>query len=726
MNALLLPAVFSAASALSAFLLFWSQPLMTKALLPLLGGAPAVWNTAMMFFQTVLLAGYIYAHLLARLSRPWQAGIHGVVLLAGLLVLPIGATAGLVPPANGAPLLWLLGTLAARVGLPFFALSASAPLLQSWFKGTGHASAGDPYFLYAASNIGSLVALLGFPILLEPGLSIEGQGIVWAAGYAALCAVLAACLGRAGRLQALRVVAPPPLEHAWRQRLTWVFLGFVPSSLLLGVTAYVSADLAAVPLLWVVPLALYLLSFIVAFGRWAPKLSALPMPLTAAVSAVCGLLAVNKLALGNGLSLSGMLVVVHFLAFFVVALAGHSALSARRPHPARLTEFYVCLSAGGALGGIFNALIAPLLFSWTYEYEIGLVLACGIRFFLPGARMFRPAQAVVPVLLLVASLAIPRLLATAGVNTVREAASLFSVVVVAALLMLGRSWPVPFLASAAAIFGGLTVSADTGALLIGRSFFGVHRVVTLDDGRAVGFLHGSTLHGIAFVDPAHRHDMLGYYAPQGPIGQIIAARPAARHFGVIGLGSGVLACYEHPGQDWTFYEIDPAVLAIARDTRYFHFLQDCGGPVRVVVGDGRLELKAAGDACYDLLVIDAFSSDSIPMHMVTREAFDLYANRLAPGGLLAMHISNRFLNLRPAIAATAAQAGFNGYGELFRPGAEAEAALVGGSEWVVLARDPANLAPFAADPRWQKLVPDPAFRPWTDAYSNILVAIRHW
>lgn len=718
-----LPVLFSATSLLSAFLLFWCQPLMAKALLPLLGGAPSVWNTAMLFFQTVLLAGYIYAHLLARLARRGQAILHGAVLAAGLLALPFGDATNLAPPAHGSPLLWLLGTLAATAGLPFFALSASAPLVQSWFKRTSHDTAGDPYFLYAASNAGSLAALLSFPFLLEPSMTVLTQGRAWAAGFALLMLLLGVCLAQA-RKPAAPQLAAVRSQSDWPARASWIFLAFVPSSLLLGVTSYVSADLAAVPLLWVVPLALYLISFIIAFGSRPPPLAALAVPLTAATSLSCGLLLANKLAFGAGLALSAWTIGLNFAAFFVIALVCHCAVAARRPPAERLTEFYVCLSTGGALGGVFNALLAPTLFSWTYEYEIGLALACAVRILLPGGYRSNRAQFMAPVLLLAAALAFPHAIADAGSETIKFAAASFTLFVLLALLFLGRNFPYAFAAGMAALLGGLAFSADRGALFTDRSFFGVHRVVSLENGKLVGFMHGSTLHGVAETDPAGHDRMLGYYAPEGPIGQVITARPGLARVGVVGLGAGALACYAKPGQDWTFFEIDPAVIAIARDTRYFHFLQDCGAPVRIAIGDGRLGLRDAATARYDLLVIDAFSSDSIPVHLLTREAFQLYAARLAPGGLLALHISNRFLDLRGVIAASAAAAGFSGLSQLYQPTPTEEARHVGASEWAVLARDPASLRPFVTDPRWARLPSAAQTRAWTDGFSDIFGAIR--
>jgi hypothetical protein len=720
----MLAPLFTAASFVSAFLLFWLQPLMGKALLPLLGGTPSVWNTVMMFFQLVLLAGYIYAHLLARLPRKFQAALHGAVLVGAFLVLPFGDTHALVPPANGAsPILWLVLVLAGSAGLPFFAVSASAPLLQSWFKGTGHRYAHDPYFLYAASNLGSLAALLGFPLVLEPALAIGSQARAWAWTYAVLVVLLALCLSTARSLT-VPVVQAPTAPPGWARRGQWVFLGFVPSSLLLGVTAYVATDVASVPLLWVLPLALYLLSFVFAFGRFTLPENVLRPAFTVSLAAIGGLLLFANLRGGAPLPI-WVLVPAHFLFFFVIALTCHMRVAALRPAAARLTEFYVFLSIGGALGGIFNALLAPVLFSWTYEYEIVLVLACLVGLFFSRNWALRPIYFLPPILLLLAITFSPRLLngATAGQATIMAILIALPCAVVVCLLALRL--PVPAAIAMAVLLGDAAAITNSDALHTDRSFFGVHRVIALENGAYRALMHGNIMHGAESTDPAHWRDRLGYYAPGGPIGQVITTYPKAHHIGVVGLGTGELACYVQPGQDWHFYEIDPAVLRIARDERFFHFMSECGRAVRVDIADGRLALQAEPDATFDLLVIDAFSSDSIPMHLLTREAFSLYSRKLAPGGVLALHVSNRYVKLLPAVAATAAAAGLAGVDQLHAVTQADTAAHILPSEWIAMAPDPAALAPLAADPRWVPLDKSPKLRPWTDSYSNIL-AVLSW
>jgi hypothetical protein len=392
-----LPAVplFAATLFLSALLLFWVQPLVAKMMLPLLGGAPAVWNTAMMFFQLVLLAGYGYAHLLTHAVPPnRQAWFHGAVLLAAATALPF--TIGDQTPPTDADAavvaLWLVGRLAVVVGLPFFALSASAPLLQSWFTRTGHATAGDPYFLYGASNLGSLVALLAFPLALEPLTTLSLQSRMWMVVFAALVVMVAACAFAAWQASAPMAEATAPASEAaavpaasvWRSRALWIVLAFAPSSLLLGVTSYITTDVASAPLLWVIPLALYLLSFVVTFAR-RPWIG-MDWSLSGQAASLCFLLLLYMMPTPP----LGLVIPAHYLAFFFIALVCHGVLAARRPEASRLTEFYFCLSLGGALGGVFNALIAPVVFSSTYEYPLALILACVLRAAAgPAARLTR-------------------------------------------------------------------------------------------------------------------------------------------------------------------------------------------------------------------------------------------------------------------------------------------------------------------------------------------------
>ncbi|MCX7380187.1 MAG: hypothetical protein NT133_01950, partial [Alphaproteobacteria bacterium] len=496
----MLIAIFSLASGVSAFLLFWVQPLITKMLLPMLGGAPAVWNTAMMFFQITLLIGYLYAHLLNRLA-PWQqAATHGVLLLAAGSLLPFGIDGGISPPAEGAPITWLLATLARLVGLPFLALSASAPLIQAWYGRTAYRGAGDPYFLYAASNAGSLVSLLAFPLLLERMLPLPAQSRVWAYGFAILIPLFGACYlaTRSGRgADAPMEPAPPSVAITGADRLLWVTLAMVPSSLLLGVTTYISTDLAAVPLLWVVPLALYLLTFIIAFGRLAGSAWIIPAQGVGIVAVTVMLLTSRVLQVPTPAWVS---VPAHILGFFAIALGCHTQLAQRRPPATRLTEFYLWMSVGGALGGIFNALLAPVLFSSTYEYDLCLALACALRLVTSRRWRERPFIEVCYAIALLgcATLAIVQVrshnwLSFLGDTTPR--------VLIVLLLAAGLLWfsrhALRFALSVAAFLGAaLLVQNSIGIAHQQRSFFGVLQVRNIENGKWFGLMHGDTLHGV--------------------------------------------------------------------------------------------------------------------------------------------------------------------------------------------------------------------------------------
>ncbi len=730
--------LFAAALFVGAFLLFSVQPMFTKMVLPLLGGAPSVWNTAMVFFQTVLLLAYGYAHLSARhLAPARQVGLHLAVLAVAFAVLPVAVSGAWRAPAEGAPVAWLLGLLAVSVGPPFFAVAATAPLLQRWFSRTGHAAAGDPYFLYGASNLGSILALLAYPAVIEPWLDLDRQSAAWTLAYAGL-AVLIALAGavmlraRAGAAEredgATAPRAAPAAVPAWdetridgRRRLTWVALAFAPSSLLLGVTTFITTDVAAAPLLWVVPLALYLLTFVVVFARrpairHAWMVRAQPF-------------AILPLALVFWIDLPIWAAVpLHLAAFFVTAMVCHGELVRRRPAARHLTEFYFWMSLGGMLGGVFNALVAPGIFSSVLEYPLVLVLACMLRPAAGDGPRIQWRDVAWPALLLLAA-AVPTLglgLAAPEMGEIGIAAY-FASVGVAAYAFAER--PVRFgLGIAAALVAASLVTGPGTVLARERSFFGVYKVSETADGAFRLLINGTTLHGAQYTDPARWREPLTYYGRTGPLGQVFAALAGTgriRSVGVVGLGTGTVACYRRPGEAWTFYEIDPTVARLARDTRYFRFMSECAGDAPVIFGDARLALAGAPRGAYDLLILDAFSSDAIPMHMVTREALALYLEKLAPGGLLLFHISNRNLDLGPVLANLAADAGLVARRQHY---AEVETDARKGirmpSDWVVMARAPADLDGIADDGRWRPLEPAPEIGLWTDGFSNVLGILK--
>lgn len=716
---------FAAAIFTSAFLLFWVQPLFSKMILPLLGGSPSVWNTAMMFFQLLLLAGYAYAHFLTRhvASLRWQIVIHGAVVIAGLAFLPFAVAQDVMPPADTSPVVWLIGLLAVSVGWPFFALSASAPLLQAWFARSGHRSSSDPYFLYAASNAGSLLALLAFPVLLEPELTLAGQAGAWAYGYVGLLLLLATIglLLARSRSAATKVENANGVKIDWPQRLIWVALAFVPSSLLLGVTTHITTDIASAPLFWVLPFALYLLTFIIAFA-WRSA-QGQHWILVAQAAGVIGVLATTVLTVAYGLGGSvGAMVGVHVFAFFATALMCHGELARRRPAAAGLTAFYFCMSIGGALGGIFNALIAPAIFSTDLEYYLALVAACVLRgFVVEDFRSFNWRDALFPLLL---GLFVGAVVyhATNAPTLVLLTRFLFLLVCSLTLYWFSQRSN-RFALGAAAMLGAVLLVENTVDVLHSqRSFFGINKVWRMEDKGQIALVHGTTMHGAEFIDPARRDEPLTYYARSGPLGQALALAGPRPRAALIGLGTGALACYRRPGQDWTFFEIDGAVEKIARDTRFFHYLDDCKG-TRVQLGDGRLLLQAAPDHSYDLIVIDAFSSDAIPTHLMTREALALYLRKLRPKGIVLFNLSNKYLRLGPVLGSGVASVGAFGRRQLYYPSdAEAKRGAVG-SEWMVIAANAGDLAFLGPDKRWEQVRADADVAPWTDDFSNIFRVI---
>jgi hypothetical protein len=708
-RSLLLPG-FAATLFVGACLLFLVQPMVSKMILPRLGGSPSVWNTCMCFFQAMLLLGYAYAHWLAsRFGGLAQAAIHAAVLAVAALFLPFDLTTQL-PPAEGSPVPWLIARLAITVGPPFFAISATAPLLQRWFSRTDHAAAGDPYFLYAASNAGSLLALLAYPLIVEPALPLWQQSRDWSFGLGLLALGIAFCwVGYRSRTTADPVTAEAAPRPSVAERLRWVAYAFVPSSLLLAVTAYITTDLASAPLFWVVPLALYLATFIVAFSRRPLLPHGLMLRLQP-------LLMIPVVLLSVGLH-NVWLLLLHLACFFVIAMVCHGELARSRPAARDLTEFYLWISLGGVLGGLFVALLAPLVFPDIWEYPLMLVAACAIRpaGIAAGKRAWR-GDLLYPALLLSGLLAL-LLLGNLPIWLVFVAAAVAALVLVK---FSERRWRFAFGVGACLIFAQLLSSGET--LATTRSFFGVNRVRLMEDGALRVLQHGTTVHGVESTRPGDQSTPLGYYSHKGPFGQFFAAA-AGRNLlrvGVVGLGAGELACYARPGQSWIFHEIDPAVEHLAWDGRFFHFLQACGNNPRIVLGDARLTLGDMPDHGYDLIVIDAFSSDSIPLHLLTREAFALYQRKLAPGGTILFHVSNRYLDLAPVVAALAKDAGAPARHLLYLP--EAATTADPAAEILAVGQPGGDLDFLPAAAGWQA-PPAPAAL-WTDERSDIVSRIR--
>jgi len=722
--AVAVPGLFAGAVFMSAALVFLVEPMMGKLILPLLGGSPAVWNTSLAFFQAALLVGYAYAHGLQRLapSVRMQAVLHVAVLLAAALTLPLKLSAVMgEPSATGAPALWLVGVLALSIGAPFAALSATAPLLQAWYARTRPGAGGEnPYVLYAASNLGSLLALLAYPALVEPLLTLSAQRALWTGGYGlfvVLAAGLALFVARAGGRGAIPAAARPT---PWRDRLTWVALAAVPSSLMLGTTSHITTDVASAPFLWVVPLGLYLLTFVIAFQA-RPLLDRERALLWQAPAAAACAVLLPFPAGSWPLQLS-----VHLAAFFLTALVCHQALAARRPAPEKLTEFYLLMSLGGVIGGGFNAFLAPAIFNQVWEYPIALALAGFARPWGAGApKRWEIATFLAGLVAAGAAVALANLPAPGSAL----AFACLAVVLASAFVLRDRA-PMFVALLAAALLAGEFGAHFLKTVEVRRSFFGVHKVTELKtpDGEPVRLLfNGTTVHGAQLMNPADACRPLTYYAPQTPIGQVFTAMtqgPQPLRIGAVGLGAGAVAAYTRPGDTLRFFEIDPAVLAVARDSGAFSYLTRCAhGAVDYRLGDARLTLAREPAGAFDLLLIDAFSSDSVPTHLLTVEAMRSYLDKLAPGGVLLLHLTNRNLELTGPAAAVVKAAGAASLQQLFTPTkAMGPSPKVTPSGVMAVARTPADLARLAADPRWTATDPGRS-RAWSDDYTNILGAL---
>ena len=737
---------------LSAFLLFLVQPMMAKMILPMLGGTPAVWNTCMLFYQTALLGGYGYVHFLSsRVAPNRQVLIHLMLLAVPLLMLPIALPAGWTPPDQISPVFWLLLMLTVAIGLPFLMLSTTAPLLQKWFSWTDHPSAADPYFLYSASNAGSMLALLGYPLFIEPWFPLKGtqqvtQSTLWSMGYGLLVVLIAICAWIVMRAHASEThrrsqlinCALSPLPGTLILR--WMVLSFIPSSLLLGATTHITMNVAAIPLLWVIPLTLYLSSFILVFAKWPPanhRVMVVTLPLI--------LLLLVFDAMPGAPSLPYWLHLFLPLAGLgVVAMVCHGELARTRPPTDRLTAFYLVMSIGGALGGLFNALIAPLIFNDIYEYEIVLVLA---SLMMPRLERQDP--------LLAASWS-PYGWSSKATRSGDVAWTLVVIFVAGCAAWLSSSLDdmptvlhvglacLPLALSYGAIgrpqrfglaLGGILFAVHLvgvhfdSVLYQTRTFFGVLKVKAeqLKASNTHRLVHGTTNHGIQRMEPEARRESVSYFHSTGPYGQVFAAFSgpnAKKRIAVTGLGIAALANYTVKRQSLTYYEIDPAVVWIAKNPEFFTYYNDAkarGVDLDVVVGDARLRMAAAPNGAYDMVILDAFTSDAIPVHLLTREAMEMYLHKLAPDGLLVIHISNRYLELEPVLGNLAGALGVVGLTQHdFANGVPYKYS----THLVVMARQKEALGSLATDSRWTPLKSVPSVGIWSDDFSNVLSIFR--
>lgn len=680
----------------------------------------------MLFYQAALLAGYAYAHWAGRhLSPKAHLASHLGLLALPFAVLPFGIASGSAPPGDANPVPWMLGAMLSGIGLPFFVVSSTGPLLQRWFSRTGDAASADPYFLYAASNLGSMLGLLGYPFLVEPSLRLTQQSVWWAVGYGglALCIVGCALTLRRTPWLAGKTVEDVSIEEGpaptWPRRLRWIALAFVPSSLMLGVTQFITTDVAAVPLLWVIPLSLYLLTFTIVFARrpLIPHVASLVlMPV-----ALAGLVAVMALQINKPLA---AIVGVHLFAFFFVAMMCHGEMAKDRPPVRYLTEFYLLMSVGGVLGGFFNAIVAPSIFPLVLEYPLALALAAALY---PG--QWRPRSGyswgfdvlapALLVLLLMWAIALERKYGMT--SSIAARSQLIVAASIGILLFLKR--PLRFALGIAGMlaFGIYFWAERRDIIYVERSFFGVSRVEVTDGRRFHSLFHGTTLHGMQSLEKGHELDPVSYYFPSGPIGVVLTHmnRPPSGKYAVVGLGSGSLCTYGKPGEAWTYYEIDPVVEKIARDARFFTFLRDSKADVQVRLGDARIRLRDATDR-YELLVLDAYSSDAVPIHLLTKEAVQIYLDRLAPHGMIMFHISNKHLDLQPVVHEICRSFGLQSYQfrDLILEDAE-RTRRKAPSDWILAFRPETDVAAILANGDWQPTHPRKGVGLWTDDFSSI-------
>jgi hypothetical protein len=707
-----------------SFLLFLTQPMIARMALPRVGGSPSVWNSAMLVFQLLLLAGYAYAHGLSHLRPRFQVGIHLAILAVAALWLPIGLS-DFMPAADAEPALWVPWLLISSIGILFFIVSAQAPLMQRWYA--LESSRGDPYPLYAASNLGSFAGLISYPLIVEPTMGLAQQSWLWTMLYAFLVLLVAACaLTVPGRAVESVPEEKSPAPTA-RQMLHWVALAAVPSGLMLSTTTHLTTDIVAIPMLWVVPLSLYLLSFVIAFAarRGPTNFITVIAPLV--------ILIAGGLAFSGGTRSPFFSATLGLVLLFAIAVALHGEMFRLRPAVGHLTRFYLAMSFGGMLGGLFCAIIAPLLFDWAYEHPL-LILAAALLVpqfpLIPWPRKLMLMLGVtVPALAFLISFA-----GDAGYFGRSPIIDLAASVVVSllALACLGRRWP--YAASLAALmlsYDGWTTIAHSAEGMRTRSYFGIYEVSERRDHTARILTHGTTLHGIQNLVPGLETVPTSYYARRSGIGLTLtnadALFGAHPRIAVVGLGSGTLSCYARPNQAWTFFEIDPAMVQVARNR--FSFLSRCAPQVRMVLGDARISLSHQPANSIDILAVDAFSSDAVPMHLLTREALRVYGGAVQRNGIVLFHISNRYLNLKPVIADLAAREGWTAAMMQYVPDESEEVLNATISVWIALSRNPATidrLIALSGDDAtyWEPVVPKPGFAGWSDDHASILPIIN--
>jgi len=765
--------LYSATIFLSAFLIFLVQPMVGKMLLPFAGGAPAVWNTCMFFFQALVLAGYGYAHFsFKKFGVRRQIHLHTFLLIGALFFLPFQFIVHGEIPQD--PSWWLLEMLFITIAMPFFVLACLAPILQLWFSFTGHSRSGNPFFLYAASNAGSFLALIAYPFLIEPYLDLSAQARLWAILFVILAILVIVC-SRFCKItdqpsedsELTQAEADDPAESI---KAKWVLAAFIPSSMMLGVTYFLTTDIAPVPLLWVIPLLIYLGTFIIAFSSHCPGFVFIEK---------LALIAVLVFPIGYYLHAPTSIATsmpLNLYVLFAVSLYCHTLLAETRPSVKHLTAFYAWISVGGVMGGLFNAMIAPNIFSDFTEYPLAVILVAMLLKFERSRQLScnaskmsasdlsqssvtadRPSrwlsimtglliafslyvvnhsdlhlQIKKMLLLMTFNLESPVVSALLEMVKARQGLLVFVGMLLISLVPLTLMTRLPrFNLVLMSIMSMLTLfylqtGQEMEVIFRSRNFFGRKIVRLRGDHNIRYFAHGSTLHGVQILTPAMRHRPLAYFHPEGPVGDVfslpIALTPEFKT-GIIGLGIGSMAAYAKPGQEFTFIEIDPEIIELAAESdTYFTHVTDFAANCKIICGDGRLEIAKKPESYFDLIAVDAFSSDSIPVHLVTFEAFALYLSKLKPEGLILINAANRYLLIEPVVKAAAAKLGLY---SVFVTDNQFDRndpvnVMRNTSKFIVMSRSKTVIDHLKAvkNKQWENLDHFPDIKPWTDTFSS--------
>lgn len=740
-----------------SFLLFLIQPMVGKILLPCLGGAPAVWTTCMLFFQTALLAGYLYSEKsIKRLGCEKQSVIHILLMITGFTLLPLDITFEGVEAAFSNPISWLFARLFASIGFLFFIVAANAPLLQRWYSQAGKKDSNDPYFLYSASNAGSLTALVAYPFFFEPLFTLTQLKNIWSGIYVVqtlLVFVCAFCFWQnTAKFEASRRLEEAfntPVHLPWKSVFKWLMWGFVPCSAMLGVTTHIATDIASGPLLWIFPLSIYLISFILVFSshdryrdfKWDRYL----LPVSAMVTIMYFFSFTER---------AWFSIPIHFLLLFLACMSFHGRLAKSRPAPVFLNTFYVWMSVGGILGGIFNGIFAPLFFRTQLEYIVTIVIMVVCATFCHkknrDEKFSYLSELLVMSAMLVALFIFSRFSEIAA-SKLKDSIGLLVVlsvfIIVHFFYRFRKAAGIMFLIGT--IISLFSLTDDGRTLFVDRSFFGILKITRLSteaetdypDLKVTGvkdifycLSHGTTLHGVERKMDVRPPFPLSYYSREGPVGDLFSAaliKRWAKKIGVVGLGCGTIAWYGRSWQDFDFYEIDPLVVKIATDPKYFTYLKNCRSKFKVIVGDARVNLRLAQDNLYDLLIMDGYSSDSVPIHLLTKEAFELYLKKLKPNGLLVLHLSNRFFKLGPIVNRNFAKLGLKSLERFDDPKSYSmrydwyDEKQLSKSYWVVASRSDENLKMLKSFGPWCEMENSQAYSAWTDDYANLL-QVYNW